>query len=310
MSKRMTRHTGIICVFIASLVFLVTTPVLAWNSLGHKIIAQIAYEHLTPKARREVDHLTRLLDKKHKSGALRFDLLSVLADRIRSDGVHAFDRWHYMNLDVSLSQHVLAEQLLMYHHHHPSKKKKKQEYNTRQNIIWAIQQSDSVLRNPLTTDDEKAVFLAFLVHFVGDIHQPLHVSSYKTKSMPRGDEGGTLYPIRAPHANNLHAFWDSDLGFLTHNKGYPLKRFLRFVSKIEAKHTVHSLATEANNLEEADWARESVLLAKKYAYHIHKNVVPSEDYIHTGRRIALRQIALAGYRLANLLNDEFDKKSN
>ena len=148
---------------------------------------------------------------------------------------------------------------------------------------------------------------------MGDIHQPLHAVTRVSASRPEGDAGGSLLPIcAAPCRDSLHLFWD---------------RLVGSQSAIEAPGTQQDLATEAQSairaaqalpaadarlaveMSEATWVRESFDAAKRYVYvgpigPGDGPVTITPEYFATAKRVAQQRVALAGVRLANLLNHE------
>ena len=252
-------------------------PILAygWNANGHKVIAQIGYAHLNPHAKQMVDDLTKVLDEKYPPKA-RFMYASIWPDLLKiQDDVDAFSNWHFINYPYSVDG------------------TKTKSYNT-ENVVWAINQSEKVLLSPKANKYEKAIFLRFLLHFVGDAHQPLHCITRYSKSQPYGDKGGNLFPIKN-RAKKLHPYWDQGLGLL---RRYDKKLAL----KIQQNYPESYFDTRANNLNPQDWSKESFNIGTDFVYTIDANTRPSSTYVATGQKIVAKQLALAAYRLANLLN--------
>lgn len=257
----------------------------AWDSSGHRLIAQIAYERLTPAAQKKVDQMTGLLDENFPAQS-RFLYASTWPDRIRGDDVNAFNRWHYIDNPYSIDGT-------------PTR------FPSRENVVWAVYQAEQVLQSPKANRYEKAVFLQFLIHFVGDAHQPLHCAELYSQQFPHGDRNGNDYLIKDNNVQNLHEFWDEGVGFFrADGKDYPLTNaeVKKLANQITISYPVSYFGNKANDLNPGDWSKESYQLAIDVAYKTPENSAPSPDYITTGQKIAAQQIALAGYRLANLLN--------
>lgn len=265
----------------------------AWTALGHELIAQIAYNHLNPKAKDRVDYLVHYMDNQvgHSD---TFMSAATWADDIKSDDVHAFDQWHFINLSFSPDKTPLP----------PVDK---------QNVVWAINQSQNVLESNDAKDYEKAIFLRFFIHFVGDIHQPLHCATRFTKEFVKGDVGGNLFLIQSPDGQNLHQLWDRILG------AYPTSSFTQstneqkqtllkeWAKQIETQFPLDKYDFSAEEtLLPMTWAQESFAIATTYAYQVPEGGIPSTKYLEEGRTLAKERIALAGYRLAHILNDIFD----
>jgi hypothetical protein len=82
------------------------------------------------------------------------------------------------------------------------------------NVVWAIQQASTTLATSSSTVLDKALQLRFLIHFVGDVHQPLHMLTQFSPEFPPpvGDQGGNLYPIQGSFVEFLHPYIDSGAG--------------------------------------------------------------------------------------------------
>ena len=161
----------IITVFITSLLF-------PWGKTGHRITGEVAEAHLTEKAKIEI---AKILSDPSLANA------STWADEMRPNpDFQKYSTWHYANmpLDKRYSEH-------------PQSKKG--------DIVQAIKLCKAKLRNPNVSKNEKAFHLRFLVHLVGDIHQPLHVG--------RGeDRGGNEIKVKwFGKDTNLHRVWDSEM---------------------------------------------------------------------------------------------------
>lgn len=77
------------------------------------------------------------------------------------------------------------------------------------NIIDALRMMEEVITDKSAPDWSRGVALRFFIHFVGDIHQPLHVSTRCSEQYPKGDNGGNFFPLQDGRYPNLHALWDS-----------------------------------------------------------------------------------------------------
>ena len=91
------------------------------------------------------------------------------------------------------------------------------------NSVWLIQNAMDTLQASKDLTFERSFMLKFLLHVVGDLHQPLHSSSLYNRMFPNGDLGGNLFPIEFnDEINELHALWDSGIGHLTPDPPRPL----------------------------------------------------------------------------------------
>jgi hypothetical protein len=165
--------------FSFSFLFL-TLSMSAYDAVGHRIIADIAYQNLTENARTQLDKILG------KHGII---YAATWADEVRSDKKYAYSyQWHYQNLKDSLStsdfQHLLTNPKAEGTH-----------------LFFAL---DS-LTNRLKKEKNDVEALKFLVHFVADLHQPMHLGRLE-------DLGGNKVTVKwFGKTTNLHSLWDSSL---------------------------------------------------------------------------------------------------
>jgi hypothetical protein len=146
--------------------------------------------------------------------------------------------------------------------------------------------------------------MRLLIHYVGDIHQPLHSTSRVDDEFPEGDRGGNSLKVD-DDLKELHAVWDSVLGEFS---GYPTLPFSSTAwrkngndaRRIREENPVDdSIST---NLDPFVWGAESYKLSVSNVYPgIVENGTVPEDYRTKNKKVAERQISIAGARLANLL---------
>ncbi len=281
----------------------------AWNATGHRTIAEIAWDHMTPVARaRAVDlllHGPALADlaslrpttgtEAERDRAL-FLNAATWADLIRNRDQpwHAYNRpnWHYADFywDVVDGQP------------HDIPDTGPDSMNAGERIVVFR----AAIADPTVADTTKAVDLAWILHLVGDIHQPLHCSSLvdAQNPLPRGDMGGNNFHLDG--TNRLHWYWDSIL-----DEAAPplagedsIAYATRVARRIEDVHSLASLAGPAGSTDVAGWERQGLHLAQTVVYTgITSGEAPSAAYQAEALRTSEAQMALAGYRLATLLNE-------
>ena len=166
----------------------------AWNATGHMVIAEIAYQRLEPSVRDKVDRLVASLHEEYRYIS-SFQQLAYWPDMIRSQKIETYTHWHYIDIPFSTDGSVLKNII------------------DTDNAVWALQHIQKVVKNARANPYERARFLAFMIHIVGDLHQPLHTVSNITAAYPDGDQGGNLYFIRYNNKRvNLHKVWDEGVG--------------------------------------------------------------------------------------------------
>ena len=159
--------------------------------------------------------------------------------------------------------------------------------------------------------DSDPIELAWTLHLMGDIHQPLHSSARVTAREPEGDRGGNEFGLDdAESWGNLHAFWDSiqrRVRRKRHSESYS-SWIDRIALEIMALHPKESLANDLGVEGFENWSKAGAELAMTRAYpsYLVRDAQPQSRYQDEVQAIADRQIALAGYRLAELMNELFD----
>ena len=159
------------------------------------------------------------------------------------------------------------------------------------------------------TASERATQLAWIMHLTGDIHQPLHAESRVTDANPAGDRGGNLFLLAPKSISPLHTFWDRiiDNSILEKPEEKPPNQQIVYLDRVIGMivHD-HPKASEAARLKPGDfdaWSLEGFETAKSSAYpaSLHENQTPAPAYKKNVFAIADEAIAMAGYRLADLL---------
>jgi hypothetical protein len=301
------------CLFVASLLLLLPARAAAWHDPGHMIVAQIAYLKLTPAAKARVDRL--LVPQPGRRPLIHlcagyytaetcekiYDpvTIAVWMDDFRGDSLNdEYDPWHYINYrpifdGIPVRTNVGPE---------PT--------NVLDRINWCV----NTLRRAGRNDERDAEVLGFLYHLVGDVHQPLHAATRYSAKNPDGDAGGNGFTITYPpdpRVRSLHFLWDAAAGrFGTEAPRRPLDEKGRalvraWADELMKAHPYESMP-EAKDTEPLHWVEESNRIAREFAYvKVAEGGTPSPEYVEETKRIAGRRIALAGYRMAEVLNALF-----
>jgi len=250
------------------LVLLLIAPssVLAWGANGHRIVGRIAANHLTAEAAVAVASLI---------GPEGLDQAATWADDIRNDPnwqppLKNPSPWHYISID---DQETLETTVR----------------SPDGDVLEAIGRFSAVLRDPRATRQAKQEALRFVVHFVGDVHQPLHVGR-------RADRGGNDVKVTLfGEETNLHSVWDSGLIESEKLSFSELAAFIDRPTRDELR-TWQSAAP-------ADWVRESKA-ARDRIYKIGDGKL-GYQYAFDNVPLIKRRLLQAGVRLAGLLNTIF-----
>lgn len=272
----------------AALLMLPQSSVMAWHDTGHMIVAQIAYDRLNPRAKERVDALVKTI----RFCGRTYDgvTISVWMDDIKADSTHdELGQWHYVNTPV---WDGIA----------PDQNFKLPDDNVMTRTRWVVE----MLKKGTGSDKKDAELLGYVVHLVGDIHQPMHAATRFNAGNRDGDAGGNEFKLMQPEATNLHAYWDAAGGLFHYwspprpMEDWTRRRFNAYVQSVAA--AAPSGNAEWQVLDPARWAQESYELARTAAYNLPENSMPTNAYAERAQDVSRRRLALAGYRLAQLLN--------
>lgn len=249
-------------------VLLIATSIclMSWGVVGHRAIGKIAENHLNSKAKAAVKNLL---------GSENLAMVSTYPDEIRSYKQYAYTApWHYVNLPDGLNYEDFSSQL------------KSME---KENIYKALVNCISDLKNPSKTKEEQVFALKFLVHLVGDIHQPMHTGHSE-------DSGGNGIKIKLMRKEgNLHGLWDSSLIDYTGMSYNELASDCDAIEKKEAKKWEKDDITQ--------WAFESYQMTTQLYAEAAKNPEFDYTYYPAHSDMMKKRIAQAGIRLAAVLNE-------
>jgi S1/P1 Nuclease len=294
----------------------------SWGCKGHQIAALIAENHLTPEARQLVEKLLseNPIDPKLKRycGNATPDVLvdaSTWPDDVRNERHNG--PWHY--IDIPRGKH----------------KGSPDEYCGKNGCVTqAIEEQRAILKDKSADPVKRAEAVRYLIHFVGDMHQPLHVIN-------NGDNGGNcvpvkylhheplpnpLHPEREDYSPNLHQVWDTEIV----ERDMEVSNPHRYADELDEKFRAESASWEAAGIHVENWAWEVHEQAETEVYNAFSVEIPVEpdvkpkgcsDNNHIGKRqfekhltvdeiyqsraakIAAKGLAQAGVRLSMILNE-------
>ncbi len=259
------------CIFILNIV-----NTYAWNSLGHRLAAQIAYDNMDVKSKKLVNSYNRLLNSKGR----KFSLIdsAVWMDTLYADRYKSLRKLHYIDLPLVVGD-IKAPKLENY------------------NAVFGVQSSEDIFKDPKSSKLDKALAFRILWHVIADIHQPMHTISRYSKRYPEGDRGGNLEILsKNKVAKNLHAYWDRGGGVFYSRKPYTKKQIKELEAYILKKWPCDK---ENANLNPQIWVQESHEIAVNFAYGMPFNYA----YQRKAQEIALERIAIAGCRLAAVMDN-------
>jgi len=235
-----------------------------WGPLGHRTVGEIATQYLTPKAKREIK---KLLNRESLA------LVSTYGDEIKSDKrYNKYYSWHYINMSLEADYDVSKQ-------------------NPDGDLVSGIAYCKSVVTDQNASDEDKAFYLKLLIHFIGDLHQPMHIALEK-------DKGGNDFKVQWFYQDtNLHTVWDRKM-IEDYGMSYiELSKNVDYLTKDQIK--------ELQKGTVIDWVNETHKLTREvYAFSKEGDNLRYE-YSYKFMNVARRQMQLAGIRLAKTLNDLF-----
>ncbi|HEV2445864.1 MAG TPA: S1/P1 nuclease [Candidatus Sulfopaludibacter sp.] len=243
-------------------------PALAWGPEGHDLVARIAEAQLTPAAKARV---AEILGPNATMASI-----SSWADQVRRQRSESAP-WHYVDIPIDKPRFDRAR-----------------DCARDACVVAQIEADEAALRNPATPAAQRRESLLFLIHFVGDMHQPLHSSDNKDKG------GNDVHVTAFEWHGNLHSTWD---GFLLGRIGKEDELFPVLLKDAEK----HAKKWSKGNPEQ--WANESHKEAQKIVYgKLPKppaggNIALGTDYEKAADPVIRVQIEKAGDRLARVLNE-------
>ena len=267
---------------LTALLLLLAPSAMAWSALGHRLVGELAQRHLNPVASAEVAAL--LADEPDPTLAG----VAVWADTLRAsdpDRFKATSRWHYVNTPAGTC-------------HFDSQR----DCPDGECVIGAIDAQRRILVDRRQPHAARRDALKFLVHFVGDVQQPMHANN-------RGDKGGNDFQIslrtdlppeayaRARYVDgvmgtNLHSVWDF---YILGSQGLDLRQYAARLDALPWPPMTLPVSAAQG------WAGESCRLVDS------RNLYPAtrkmdRGYLDAHRPLAEQRVRQAGYRLAALLN--------
>jgi hypothetical protein len=238
---------------------------LFWGKNGHRATGKIAEKHLTRKAKRTIDKIL-------KGQSLAF--VATYADEIKSDKKYnKYYSWHYINMDLDQTY-------------------EQAEKNPKGDLVTGINTCIEILNDKNSSNDEKNFYLKMLVHFMGDLHQPMHIGR-------KEDKGGNSIQVEwFGKGSNLHRVWDTNM-----IDDWEM-------SYIELADNADDLSkTQIETIEKGtliDWVNEVHIVTNEVYNSVEKgeNLRYKYSYNHFGT--VRTQLQKGGIRLAKVLNDIFD----
>lgn len=248
-----------------------TATAIAWGPEGHRITGEIAAAHLTDESNAAIENIL---------GNANLARATTWADEVRDRREHEWTMpLHYINVPRSAGSINMDR-----------------DCENGLCVVGAIRDFEKKLRDPQTPLNERRDALRFLIHFIGDIHQPMHVSY-------RDDLGGNqIDVVLFGEQSNLHRVWDTGLirGRLGEGGIGALSQELNDAITPELK------AQWTRSLDPVIWANESLSITQRIYKELPRGGELGQPYYERNIGDVLERLAMAGIRMAAMLNDIFD----
>ena len=279
----------------------------AWNQAGHLLTASVAYDQLTPAQRAAAlkvleaspDH-ARWLAAAPKdltgddAGRHVFMQAARWPDDIRKTGSpYDHPTWHYVDYPLRPPDFPLEAPPV-----------------GAEDVFFAWTKCEATLADPAASATDRAVSLCWLLHLIGDIHQPLHACTLVTAEYPppAGDKGGNNFFVNlAGNSLSLHTYWDALAATMLDSP-----EIIARAEELAKRYPRAALPELAAATDLRGWALESRQLGVDAVYR--RGTLPGNrdrdgavppslpgDYASKARALAERRVVLAGYRIADTL---------
>lgn len=258
-------------IVLTAVLFYLPLQAMCWGQLGHRIVGEVAQNYLTPKAKAEIKKIL---------GDESIAMASTWADFIKSDTAYKYlNIWHYIDFPTGLTYNQMKDEL---------------KKDTAKDAYTAINFLTKELKKKNLSQEKKKMYLRLLIHIVGDVHQPLHVS-------PQGTSGGNDVKVQWFGANsNFHRVWD---GQLIEDQNLSYTEYTNAIN-----HTSAAQRKKWQSQPLSEWMYESYTISQNLLSEIKDNNQKlSYRYIYDHIETVNQQLVKAGVRLAGLLNAIYGK---
>jgi len=241
----------------------------AWGFEGHKTVANIAWNELNPDVQKAAMELLSF------SGDSSFIEVAVWADNIkRLDKFRYANTFHYVNIPAAGESYA-----------------KDRDCPDGTCLTYVIPGYIETLSDKSASDSLRNEALKFLIHFVGDVHQPMHTG------LPE-DRGGNDVHLNYHSRNvNLHGLWDYEM--LNDN----ITDYLAYADRLHKVDESFPMQATLAVTDPVEWTNESFQIGRNFAYSVSQGDTVNSDYEKKALQYIETRITQAGYRLAFLLNN-------
>ena len=310
-------------ILTCSLLF--STSSMAWDNTGHQVVAQIAYDTLSsesPSTKSKLDAIIQADPRPWRQDLLICAIwpdLNKHRNEVKNPPAGLFTNapiessWHFVDIPYAETDAMVISNFVNL----PGTEPDPRHPDNSGNVVIAIRYYSSLLqqsvKDPQGDAQDRADYLSWVVHYVGDSHQPLHcvnateaVGNYTPPES--GDAGGNGFTLSGiGRIKELHALWDDQMDLTAQEKGtkqdaiHPDHANIESIAKrLETEHPESEFTEQLKFTDPMIWALESYSY-RAQVYDLPTNAPPSDQYMNFANTTAEERIALAGYRLAALL---------
>jgi len=262
----MTIRLRCVCAVVFFVLLASSQPGFAWGVTGHRVVAEIAQRHLNGKARKALKELI---------GDQSLAYWANWADFVKSDSTYRYaSRWHYVDLPAHLEKDAFVEAL---------------KALQGENLFSRIPVLEDRVKDRNLSPGERQFALKYLIHLIGDAHQPLHVGRDE-------DQGGNKISVTwFGKTSNLHIVWDELL------VDFQQWSYTEYATALDMADKATVAQLQSGNLE--DWLYESHALSDRIYDNIKPDSKLSYRYNYLFAQDLNDQLLKGGLRLARILNE-------
>jgi len=316
---------------VAGLLLANAGSAIAWHERGHMAVALIAYRHLDASKQNQIieilkkhPHYAEFLSSEQPADANANEWV-VMRAAVWPDWVREHHKdegfnqpfHHYVNLPIKRLTGASPAQVMEIEKNIAEAPQKPSSGQ----ILGELPKRLDEVRDPATEEKKRAIALCWVLHLVGDLHQPLHAAALYTKDSPEGDHGGNEFYVKwNRRAEKLHFLWDGVVGWdeFAGPMATPYGVVDLMVRDFQQRHAV--TPQELNVTKIDDWAAESRDLADQEVYSYRGTPLPTvfsfgsadqpnpadlpplpQGYADRARGVAEKRVVVAGLRLVDKL---------
>lgn len=238
-------------------------PSSAWGAKGHDIVCSIAQDHLSAKARRQVDRVF--------GGKSLVYWAKWLDNASHTPAFSYTSTWHYKNIDAGESFETAR-------------------LNEAGDVLTALDSEIKALKSGTLNPEAEAIALRIVIHLMGDLHCPMHMGHLS-------DRGGNRWQVQFfNRGTNLHSVWDGDLVEAAHK--WTHSEWAEEIDRLDRKEVKKIMSGTLS-----DWGRETFAIVTEVYENTPVGTKISYDYIAAWTPVIETQMLKGGLRLAAVLND-------